>query len=102
VPVCVSYKKQFILMIMLLVTLLIVVEIFVNIWLYNFYRCDFEQSEIFSDIDKETKRKICVEGFESDLKKATVPCMKGTVLGTGAVAEACGGFDKKTHFTFRT
>jgi len=94
----VSYKKQFILMVMLLVTLLIVVEIFANIWLYNFYRCDFEQSEIFSDIDKETKRKICVESFEYDIKD-TAQCAKGTMHGGGVVAEACGGFDEKViHF----
>ena len=62
-PLQVSYKKQFTLMVMLLVTLLIVVEIFVNIWLYNFYRCDFEQSEIFKTIDKDEKRKICLENI---------------------------------------
>jgi len=58
-PVQVSYKKQFLVMLMLLLVVLVVVEIIVNIWLYYFYSCDFEDSEIFKDIDPETKKKIC-------------------------------------------
>jgi len=98
-PLQVSYKKQFTLMVMLLVTLLIVVEIFANIWLYNFYRCDFEQNKIYNEIDEETKRKICVEGFEYDIKKETAPCAKDTMGGRGPGDKSCGLLDERLmHF----
>ena len=61
--VVVSYKKQVILGILLLIILLTIIEVFANIWLYNFYKCDFEDSEIFSDVDSETKRAICIESL---------------------------------------
>jgi len=63
-PVQVSYKKQFALMLMLLVTMLVIVEVMANIWLYYFYRCSFEDNEIFKNLDSETKRKICIESLE--------------------------------------
>jgi len=50
-------------MFMLLVTFLVIVEVIVNIWLYNFYRCDFEDNEIFKDMDSETKRNICIDSI---------------------------------------
>jgi len=56
----VSLKKQFSVMTMLLLTLLIVIELGANIWLYNFYTCDFENSEVFENLDKETKRSMCL------------------------------------------
>ena len=59
----VSYKKQFILGFLLLLILLIVVEVLVNVWLYNFYTCEFEDNEIFKDLDAETKKKICYENI---------------------------------------
>ena len=59
----VSYKKQVVLGILLLVILLGVVEVLVNIWLYNFYKCEFEDNEIFKNVDEETKRKICLENI---------------------------------------
>ena len=59
----VSYKKQFILGILLLIVLLVVIELAVNVWLYNFYRCEFEDAGIFKDVDPETKRKLCLENI---------------------------------------
>jgi len=59
----VSYKKQIILGIMLLIVLLVVIELVVNVWLYNFYRCEFEDAGIFKDVDPETKRKLCLENI---------------------------------------
>ena len=56
----VSYKKQLVLMSLLLITLLAVVELGANIWLYGFYRCEFEDSEIFKNVNSETKREICL------------------------------------------
>jgi len=63
-PVRVSYKKQFAVMTMLLLTFLIVLELGVNFWLYNIYRCDFENSEIFKNVDPEINRKMCLESIQ--------------------------------------
>ena len=62
----VSYKKQFALGILLLIILLGVIELFANIWLYNYYRCEFEDSEIFKNRGPEVNRKLCLEslGYE--------------------------------------
>lgn len=46
---------------MLLITLLAVVELGSNFWLHYFYHCDFEDSEIFKEVDTETIRKLCLE-----------------------------------------
>jgi len=62
-PVQISIKKQFALGVLLLIVLLGVIEAFANIWLYNIYRCDFEDDEIFKNEDPETKRKICLENI---------------------------------------
>jgi len=64
VPVQVSYKKQFVLGILLLIVLLGVVEVFANIWLYNIYRCEFEDNEIFKNTDSEMNRKVCIESLD--------------------------------------
>jgi len=98
-PVRVSYKKQFAVMTMLLLTFLIVIELGVNFWLYNFYRCDFEDSEIFKNVDSEINRKVCLESLEYDFSNQQVVCATGTMHGPGAAAEACGGVDNKVlHF----
>jgi len=59
----VSYKKQVILGILLLIILLTIIEVFANIWLYNFYHCDFEDNELFKKVDPEIKRKICLDNI---------------------------------------
>jgi len=63
----VSYKKQVILGILLLIILLTIIEVFANIWLYNFYHCDFEENELFKNHDPKIKRKICLETLGLDL-----------------------------------
>ena len=60
----VSYKKQFILGIMLLVIILVVVEAIVNIWWYNVNVCAFEKSALFKNMDEEARRQLCIENFE--------------------------------------
>jgi len=78
VPVSVSYKKQFVLLFLLTVTFLTVVEVAVNIWLYYFYRCDFETSEVFIDVDEVTKRNICIETLGYNFVQDTVQWVEGT------------------------
>lgn len=57
----VSYKKQFVFFILLIVIFLIVVEVLVNIWLHFFYTCAFESSKIFENVDYETKKNLCLD-----------------------------------------
>jgi len=75
----VSYKKQFALMFMLLVTLLVIVEVIVNIWLYYFYRCDFEDDEIFKDVAPEINRKMCLDSISVDFTKERIQIARRTV-----------------------
>jgi len=60
----VSYKKQFLFGIMLLVVVLVVVEGFANIWWYNINTCAFENNELFDQIDDEVKRQLCLENLD--------------------------------------
>ncbi len=72
----VSYKNQFLLMFMLLLTFLAVVELFVNIWLNYFYRCNFEENEMFQDIDENAKREICLDNLGIDILEQNVTMVK--------------------------
>jgi len=85
----VSIKKQFVLGILLLIVLLGVVELFANIWLYNIYRCEFEDNEIFKNTDPVANRKLCLEslGYEvwldvegtQDFTNERISIVKGTL-----------------------
>jgi len=83
----VSYKNQFVLGILLLIIFLVVIELVVNIWLYYSYKCDFEENEIFKDVNEETKRKICIESIGLDYTKLNL----NPKMGTGH--KAIGGID---------
>ena len=87
----VSYKKQVVVISMLVFSFLAVLEIGVNIWLYNFYQCDFEDNEIFKNLNSDLKRKICLESLEYDFTTQKVTCTTGTVPNN----EPCGGLDRK-------
>jgi len=98
-PVRVSYKKQFAVMTMLLLTFLIVLELGVNFWLYNIYRCDFENSEIFKNVEPEINRKMCLESMSVDFTKEwiqkadrTYPVGGKTVYDTTVVNINSHGF----------
>jgi len=92
-PVQVSYKKQFVFLFLLTLTFLTVVEVLVNVWLYYFYRCEFEDNEIFENVDTETKRKICLENFGYSFRTQSVSALPGT-----RVAQVFGGLDEKVVY----
>jgi len=79
-PVQVSLKKQFILMIMLAIIFLGVVEAGANIWLFYFYTCAFEKSEVFKDVSQETKKKICLENLGYGFTEQRLSWERGTRL----------------------
>jgi len=82
-PVQVSYKKQFALFLCLFLILLIVIEVFANIWLYYFYRCDFEDNELFLQEDPEINRKICIESLAYGITDEQVHWEEGTRSRSG-------------------
>jgi len=79
----VSYKKQVVLGILLLVILLGVVELFANIWLFNIYKCEFEDNELFEDTDKKSLRKICLENIGLASADEGFDWIRGTQIGRG-------------------
>lgn len=78
-PVQISYKKQVVLGILIFVILVVVVELFANIWLYEIYQCDFEENEVFKDTDKETLRKICLDTIGLSIEEDNLVMVAGIV-----------------------
>lgn len=74
----VSYKKQALVMLMLLGVFLVVVELAVNVWLYNFYRCSFEEKEVFKDVDPEINRKVCIQSLGNNVFNEAIFKTPGT------------------------
>ena len=60
----VSYKKQFVLGIIGIVILLLAVELVANVWWITQINCEFEQNEIFQDIDVEKKKQLCLDFYD--------------------------------------
>lgn len=59
----VSYKKQAIFGIVGIILLLLVVEAIANVWWITQVHCEFEDNEIFQNIDEEKKRQLCLEFY---------------------------------------
>lgn len=76
----VSYKKQTAVILMLLVTLLIVVEIIVNVW-WNFSQtCAFEDDELFKNLDSDTKKQLCSENLDLQYTDQGIKPVKGKTV----------------------
>ncbi len=57
----VSYKKQALLGIIGLIIILGVIEIVANVWWVSAIQCEFEENEIFEEMNTEEKRQMCIE-----------------------------------------
>jgi len=66
VPVQVSYKKQFVLGIMLLLVLLVAIEIPARAYEYYNPNCGLVVNPVFDDIDYDFKKRIC-DAWESQI-----------------------------------
>ncbi len=86
----VSYKNQFVLGIFLIIIFLVVIELVVNVWVYNFYRCDFEDDELFQNVNPEINRKICLESLGYGFAEQKLFRVKGTTH-----VDVEGGIDEK-------
>jgi lysophospholipase L1-like esterase len=60
----VSYKKQTLLGIIGLLILFLSVEAISNVWWITQVNCEFEENEIFQNMDAEKKRQLCVDLYE--------------------------------------
>ena len=59
----VSYKKQATLGIIGIVILLLVIEIIANVWWVTQTHCEFEQNEIFQNLNEAEKRQLCLDFY---------------------------------------
>jgi len=60
----VSYKKQVTLGIIGLVILFLVIEVIANVWWFTQINCEFEENEIFQQMNDEKRRQLCVDLYE--------------------------------------
>ena len=60
----VSYKKQTLLGIFGLLILFVVVEGIANVWWITQITCEFEENEIFMNMDEEKRRQLCLDLYE--------------------------------------
>jgi len=57
----ISYKKQALFGLIGLIIILVVIEIVANVWWIYAIQCEFEENEIFSEMNTEEKRQMCLE-----------------------------------------
>ena len=60
----VSYKKQTLLGIIGLVILFLAIELIANVWWLTQINCEFEENEIFQQMNDEKRRQLCVDLYE--------------------------------------
>jgi len=64
VSVQVSYKKQTLLGIIGLLILFLVIEGIANVWWITQINCEFEENEIFLQMDGEERRQLCLDLYD--------------------------------------
>ena len=60
----VSYKKQTLLGIIGLLILFLTIEAIANVWWVTQINCEFEENEIFMNMNEEKRRQLCVDLYE--------------------------------------
>ena len=60
----VSIKKQVMLGIILLIILLVVIEVVANVWWILQIQCEFEENEIFQNMEEMKRRQLCIDLYE--------------------------------------
>ena len=60
----VSYTKQTLLIIIGLIIIFLVAEVIANIWWSTQVNCEFEDNEIFLQMDDQTRRQLCVDLYD--------------------------------------
>ena len=60
----VSYKKQTFLTIIGLIIIFLVIEVIANVWWFTQVNCEFEENEIFSQMDDAKRLQLCADLYE--------------------------------------
>ena len=60
----VSYKKQTLLGIIGLLILFLTIEAIANVWWVTQINCEFEENEIFMNMNEEKRRQLCVDLYD--------------------------------------
>ena len=61
----VSYKKQTLLGLIGLLILFLAIEVIANVWWMTQINCEFENNEIFEQMNDEKRRQLCVDLYET-------------------------------------
>lgn len=61
----VSYKKQTLLGLIGLLILFLAIEVIANVWWITQINCEFENNEIFEQMNDEKRRQLCVDLYET-------------------------------------
>ena len=59
----VSYKKQATLGIIGIIILLLIIEVAANVWWATQIHCEFENNEIFQNVNEEKKKQMCLDFY---------------------------------------
>ena len=95
----VSYKKQTILGIIGLLIIFLAIELVANVWWMTQMNCEFEENEIFNQMDDAKKRQLCVDLYEvKTLGNELVPNQKSDSININNLGFRGGEFstDKPT------
>ena len=60
----VSYKKQTLLTMIGLVIIFLVIEVIANVWWFTQVNCEFEENEIFSQMDDAKRLQLCADLYD--------------------------------------
>ena len=99
----VSYKKQTLLGIIGLIILFLIIELIANVWWFAQINCEFEENEIFLEMDNDKKRQLCVDLYEiksSDME--LIPNQKSQSITINSLGFRGDEFSvEKPNSTFR-
>ena len=95
----VSYKKQTLLGFIGLLILFLSIEAIANVWWITQINCEFEENEIFNQMDDAKKRQLCVDLYEvKTLENELIPNQKSDSININNLGFRGGEFsiDKPT------
>lgn len=68
----VSYTKQLVFAVLLLIIVFALVEGAARIWWYNIENCAFEDSDVYADLPQSLKRQMCVESYQVQFSQTSI------------------------------
>lgn len=62
--IAVSYKKQFLFFMLMLILIVAIVEVISKIWWSQVESCAFENSDVYENVSPSMKKQMCVESYQ--------------------------------------